>query len=86
MASAMGPAVTSTRKAKGAVPVSSMTESRYTRPNEGHRCRDLHPQANRQPGGDRGAVFNLPMPADPCGRLELGKWQLVWPRTSAAGT
>ena len=29
MASAMGPAVTSTRKATGAVPVSSMTESRY---------------------------------------------------------
>ena len=39
-----------------------------------------------RPGGDRGAVFNLLMPADPCGRLELGKWQLVWPRTSAAGT
>jgi len=36
IASAMGPLVTSTRKATGAVPVSSMTASRYTRPHLGH--------------------------------------------------
>ena len=37
IASATRPPVASTRKATGAVPVSSMTVSRYTRPHDGHR-------------------------------------------------